>query len=215
MFLQSTKWTGEVARGTRKPTEGAHGDFPRLVTSSEEKKAVCIELAISHLCPHHSTSLPLPRASPDIVHQKYRAIRHDRQVTGVEVGEDSDIPDGDLLLGRAVQHCAGEPAQFRAVRPHPPYLAKQTHRCPPIPSLVAVQAVRLQMHSPLSTVKCFPATVNCRHFRTGGGSSVSRVLTAERMRQEIRPYSSSLPVWPLQPTPPPSSSFPPLPHLGP
>lgn len=39
VFLQGTEWTGEVARGTRKPTEGAHGDFPRLVASSVERKA--------------------------------------------------------------------------------------------------------------------------------------------------------------------------------
>lgn len=39
VFLQGAEWTGEVARGTRKPTEGTHGDFPRLMTSSVERKA--------------------------------------------------------------------------------------------------------------------------------------------------------------------------------
>uniref|UniRef100_A0A480HJZ6 Uncharacterized protein C7orf43 homolog isoform X1 n=1 Tax=Sus scrofa TaxID=9823 RepID=A0A480HJZ6_PIG len=32
VFLQGTKRAGEAARGTREPAEGAHGDFPRLVT---------------------------------------------------------------------------------------------------------------------------------------------------------------------------------------
>lgn len=78
VFLQGTKWTGEVARCSRKPTEGSHGDFPRLVTSSEERKAGH-ELATSHLCPQpRHSSASCPRTSPDIVHQQHRAIRHDR-----------------------------------------------------------------------------------------------------------------------------------------
>lgn len=62
---------------------------------------------MSHLCPHHSTATSLARISPDIVYQQDGAIRHHRQVTGIEVGEDSDVPDGDLFLGRAIQHCGG------------------------------------------------------------------------------------------------------------
>lgn len=108
VFLQSTKQAGEAARGTREPAEGAHRDFPRLVTSSEERDQSWIfPHQSSRPCPHphHCAALPLPRTSPDIVHQQHRAIGHDRQITGIEVWENADIPDGNFLLGGAVQHC--------------------------------------------------------------------------------------------------------------
>lgn len=68
-----------------------------------------------------------------------------------------------------------EQAQLRVVRT----LLPQLHLYLTYWTLAASQALSQQICSPLSTVKCFPATVNCRHFRTGGGSSVNRVLTAE------------------------------------
>lgn len=42
---------------------------------------------------------------------------------------------------------------------------------------------------PLSTVKCFPDTLSCWHFSSGGGSTVSMVLTinqGQRWRHQLR-----------------------------
>lgn len=61
VFLQGTKRAGEAARGTREPAEGAHGDFPRLVTSSEERgqSSICPRQG-SPPCPIPTTSWPCP-----------------------------------------------------------------------------------------------------------------------------------------------------------
>lgn len=98
----------------------------------------------------------------------------------------------------------GEQAQLRVVRALSPqrhlYLTYWTHHCPLTHPLAAPHASSQQMCSPFSTVKCFPATVNCRHFRTGGGSSVSRVLTAVR-EDEARRQTSTSQTFPSNVTP--------------
>lgn len=59
------------------------------------------------------------QTSPDIVYQQHRTIGHDREVTGIEVGKDADITDGDFLLRGAVQHCGRVVNQLSTQCPTP------------------------------------------------------------------------------------------------
>ena len=128
----------------------------------------------------------LSQHSPDVIDQQHRAIRHDRQVTGIEVGQDLHIPERDLLLGPAVEHwgtgtsvdSAGDtivaPTNPCHILPCPAPSApsQPPHRHHPCPCATVLS------RSPLSTERYFPDTVSWRHRTTGGGSTVSRVLTA-------------------------------------
>jgi len=135
----------------------------------------------------------LSQRSPDVVDQQHGAVGHDRQVTGIEVGQDLHIPQRDLFLGPAIEHwgtqTSGDSAGDAVVAPTSPChvvpcptsctLSQLPHGHQPLsqPPCDPCPATALSL-SPLSTVRYFPDTVSWRHRTTGGGSTVSRVLTA-------------------------------------